>query len=168
MVAPIGGLFISSEWFSNISTASPWEPGSSLELLVALGSIWELLRVLGSSWELLRVPGSFQIVVILDFSWGNVRANSLNVLKHIKIAWFWEAREAGGLSQGPQEQIVVKLVKKQWFWAECNETCYIGDPRIWNVCISNGSERGGFQRTYKNNGSGTGAKLKSLYYCGNP
>ena len=34
--------------------------------------------------------------------------------------------------------------------------------------ISNGSERGRFQRAYKYNGSGAGAKLKHTYYCGNP
>ena len=45
---------------------------------------------------------------------------------------------------------------------------YIVQPRIGSMLISNGSGKGGFQRTYKNNGSGTGAKLKSLYYCGNP
>ena len=34
--------------------------------------------------------------------------------------------------------------------------------------ISNGSERGRFQRTYKNNGSGAGEKLKHTFYYGNP
>ena len=35
------------------------------------------------------------------------------------------------------------------------------------MLISNGSERGRFQRTYKNNGSGAGEKLKRTFYCGN-
>ena len=34
--------------------------------------------------------------------------------------------------------------------------------------ISNGSEKGKFQRTYKNNGSGAGEKLKRTFYYGNP
>ena len=36
------------------------------------------------------------------------------------------------------------------------------------MLISNGSGRDGFQRTYKNNGSGVAAKLNVLFYFGNP
>ena len=57
----------------------------------------------------------------------------------------------------------------RWFLkVQMSKIHYIVERRIGNVLISIGSGRGGFQRTYKNNSSGTGVKLKSLYYYGSP
>ena len=62
----------------------------------------------------------------------------------------------------------ISIVRCVFWFCTCPRTIVFIGSRTGGMRISIGYDRGRFQRTCKNNGSGAGAKLKRTYCCGNP